>query len=393
MTAHAWSILSLSLLTIMAAAAVAPALATIQAAFPQVSSTSIKMLLTAPSLCIIPMTFLSAKICNAIGVRRTIFLGGSLYLLGGSGGAFAPNFEVLMGTRIVLGIGVGILMPMANSLVSIFFSGEDRVRMMGRTASTANLGGIIALTGSGMLAQIGWQYSFAIYGIALITMTLVALFLKEPPLVGGLSAAKGRLPLAAKLGAASLALVMIVFYCIPTNLALFLVAEGFGDAGDAGLALALNTGTGFVVGLFLAKTRRLCGHLLGPAMLGSMALGFASLYHAGGLVPAMGGVVMVGIGFGTLWPSLLVFISQVTPLSQSMRGMALGGSMIFLGQFLSPLTFDAIGAVLGVLAPRTVFGLAGIATGSAALLLLLGQRRLAPYLSGPASSSESTASG
>ncbi len=376
MTPHAWSILSLSLLTIMAAAAVAPALATVQAAFPDVSPTTIKMLLTVPSLCIIPLSFLSAKLCAILGTRRTIFLGASLYLLGGMGGGLAPNFSMLMATRVILGIGVGILMPMSNSLVSVFFQGEERVKMMGRTASTANLGGVFALICSGLLAQISWRHSFAIYGIALVTVTLVALFLKEPPRSASPSSAEGRLPLGAKLGALGLMLLMIVFYCLPTNLAMFLVAEQYGSASSAGMALAFATGTGFFAGLLLPRTRKVCGSYLGPAMLSCMALGFAMLNYATGFLQAKCGVILVGLGFGTLWPSLLVLIAQATPLPLSMRAMALGGSMIFLGQFLSPLIFDLAGTLMGAMHPRMAFGLASLAAAVAVPCLLAGKGRL-----------------
>ncbi|AGW15176.1 MFS transporter [Megalodesulfovibrio gigas] len=375
MTLNAWSILSISLLTVMAGAAVAPALGAVQAAFPDVSPTTIKLLLTAPSVCIIPMSFLAPRICARLGVRRTLLLGGALYLLGGAGGGLATSFPMLLATRIVLGIGVGLVMPMSNSLVSVFFAGEERVRMMGRTASTANLGGIVALFCSGWLAQANWRYAFAIYAISLVTMTMAALFLQEPPPEQSPAAATGRLPLGAWLGALGLLLLMIVFYCIPTNLALFLIREGYGEAANSGMSLAGSTTAGFVAGLILPRTRLMFGRQLPLVMLCLMAAGFFCLHYATGLASAMGGVVLVGFGLGSLWPSLLVAVARATPLPLSMRAMALAGSMIFLGQFLSPLVFDAVGVLLDTRQPRDIFGLAGLATGAAVLgMALLGRQ-------------------
>lgn len=375
MTLHAWSILSISLLTVMAGAAVAPALGAVQAAFPDVPATTVKLLLTAPSVCIIPMSFLAPRLCRRLGIKGTLLLGGTLYLLGGAGGGLATSFPMLLATRIVLGIGVGMVMPLSNSLVSVFFTGEERVRMMGRTASTANLGGIVALFCSGWLAQANWRYAFAIYGISLVTMVMTTLFLQEPAREQSPAAATGRLPLGAWLGALGLLLLMIVFYCVPTNLALFLIQEGYGEAGNSGMSLAGSTAAGFVAGLMLPRTRLIFGRRLPVIMLGLMAAGFLGLHHAGGLAGAMGGVMLVGFGLGSLWPSLLVAVAKATPLPLSMRAMALAGSMIFLGQFLSPLVFDAAGALLGTRTPRDIFGLAGLATAAAVLgALFLGNR-------------------
>ncbi|GAB7080346.1 MFS transporter [Megalodesulfovibrio paquesii] len=367
MTLHAWSILSISLLTVMAGAVVAPALAAVQAAFPDVPATTVKLLLTAPSVCIIPMTFLAPRVCARLGYKRTILLGGTLYLLGGAGGGLATSFPVLLATRVVLGIGVGMIMPMSNSLVSVFFAGEARVRMMGRTASTANLGSIAGMFCSGWLAQMNWRYAFAIYGISLFTMTMTTLFLQEPPATHGPAGASGRLPLGAWLGAGALLLLMIAFYCLPTNLAMFLVREGYGDARYSGVALAVSSAAGFLAGLALPRLRLLLGRLLPLGMLAMMTAGFLCLHQSDGLLTALAGVALVGLGFGSLWPTLLVVVAKATPLPKSMQAMALAGSMIFLGQFLSPLVFDALGQALDLLNPRSLFGLASLGTAAAAL--------------------------
>lgn len=370
MSMRDWSILSISLLTIMAGAAVAPALASIRAGFPEVSPTTVKLVLTLPSLCIIPLTFVSERLTRRFGKRRVLLTGISLYLLGGLGGGLATSFAMLLGTRVVLGLGVGLMLPMSSSLIADFHEGEARLRMMGRSAASSNLGGVVALVCSGWLASLDWRLSFGVYALAVVTLLLVAFRLPEParPAATG-AAAAGGLPPAALLGGLGLCLLMVVFYCVPANMALFLVSSGIGDASKAGVTLGLVTSAGFAAGLLLPRSRRAFGQGLPLVMLICMAGGFFLLHGAARLTEAWAGVALVGLGYGSLWPWLIAAMSQAVERRQTMLTMALAGSSIFFGQFVSPLVFDGAGMLLGDHSPRTLFLLAGLTAAASAPLV------------------------
>ena len=73
------SILSLSLLTVMAGAAVAPALNVIQAHFAQSSQTVVQMIISIPALFIVITNFFFPKLCRRLNPRTLVLLGLSLY--------------------------------------------------------------------------------------------------------------------------------------------------------------------------------------------------------------------------------------------------------------------------------------------------------------------------
>ena len=77
------SILSLSLLTVMAGAAVAPALNVIQAHFAQSSQTFVQMIISIPALFIVITNFFFPKLCRRLNTRTLVLLGLSLYTAGG----------------------------------------------------------------------------------------------------------------------------------------------------------------------------------------------------------------------------------------------------------------------------------------------------------------------
>ncbi|MBN2381572.1 MFS transporter [bacterium] len=219
------SILSISLLTIMASAAVSPALAKISQAFPGTDFTTIKLVLTIPSLLIIPFSLLSGWLVARFKKKHILMTGLIIYFLGGIGGGLAGSIPQLLVIRGLLGVGIGLVMPLSTTLIADFFQGEARTKMMGLSGSITNLGGVFFLLVSGWLACFSWRYSFGVYALSLVTLIMVGFWLPEPPQYKSsghkaLALSRG-IYLCAILGM----LMMICFYAVPTNLALFIESE------------------------------------------------------------------------------------------------------------------------------------------------------------------------
>ena len=80
--------------TVMAGAAISPALGVIAKAFPEASSTMIKLILTAPALTIIPFTFLTSYLTTKFSKSTIVLFGLLIYLIGGIGTLFMPTICV-----------------------------------------------------------------------------------------------------------------------------------------------------------------------------------------------------------------------------------------------------------------------------------------------------------
>ena len=79
------TILSISLLTVMASTAVSPALSSIKESFAGISDTSAKLVLTLPSLIMIPFSLLSGWLSARMNKKTLVLLGMLLYLIMGVG--------------------------------------------------------------------------------------------------------------------------------------------------------------------------------------------------------------------------------------------------------------------------------------------------------------------
>jgi len=417
------TILSVSLLTIMASAAVAPALGKIRLAFPAASDTLIKLVLTLPPLFIVPFSLLSGWLTKRIRKKTIMITGLLIYLFAGCGGGFAKSIGQLLFIRALLGIGVGLIMPLSTTLVGDFFKGEARSKMIGFATSIQNLGGVIFQIVAGYLAVMSWRYSFGVYGLALFILILIVFFLPEPERVqlGEVHRVKSRLPLGVYICAVLCVLNMIVFFSVPTNMAILLETEKKLFASEvplfkdkAELAASLNNGTissttierfkgshiklskgayvklvnegrkweivdgkkTYIVykennKLFIRRRRlgkaAIAGYILSVMSLSAMvsgmvltsilkflrrfaiplailfmSMGFWLVGHAANLATIFTGVLIIGLCFGIIQPYLFVFVQKIAPQDSRALAMAIVGSAIFLGQFLSPIVLGLV---------------------------------------------------
>ena len=167
------AILSVSLLTIMAPTAVAPALAAIKQAFQGITETQAKLVLTLPTL-MMPIGLVAAKLTERYDKKKILMTGMLLFLVFGVGGGFVNNFKVLLTMRVLFGIGIGIMTPLSTSLIFDFVADTNRRnKLMGIQGAVNQMGGLVFMSLSGVLANISWRYSFLCYAFVLVTIVLV----------------------------------------------------------------------------------------------------------------------------------------------------------------------------------------------------------------------------
>ncbi|MFH1227057.1 MAG: MFS transporter, partial [Planctomycetota bacterium] len=218
------SILSISLLTVMASAAISPALAKIRQAFPGTDITLIKLVLTLPSLLIIPFSLLAGWLASRMKKKTILLIGLVIYFLGGVGGGLAKSITQLLIIRGIFGIGVGLIIPLSISLIADFYEKQERAKMMGLSGSVSHFGGVVFLLLSGWLACMNWRYAFGVYGLSALIMFTVFFWLPEPQATQQKTAGNAavKLPWQIYWCAAIGALMMVAFYAAPTNLAMFI---------------------------------------------------------------------------------------------------------------------------------------------------------------------------
>ena len=340
-----FTILSISLLTVMAGAAIAPALGVISNHFAGQSPLLIQLVVSLPALFIILTNLVFPLLCRLMKTRSLALSGLLLYVIAGAGAFFVDNIWVLLAFRAFMGVSVGMIMPLSTGLLAYYFPPEEQASLMGLSAAMNQMGGVVATFLAGMLASISWNYAFLVYLLGLIAMILVALFLPNERLSGrggiSLSLLKRFHP-----SVVGMFLVMVLFFIYPTNFAL----TASGSLSEMGVTLVMVglDVVAFLVGLvFGALMKRFALQMKYVAPLGFMA-GYLCLAEGSGLVWLLLGSALIGIANGIGVPYLNTIGSVKAGKEAATTVMPLLSAALYLGQFLSPLIVSPTAEMLHV---------------------------------------------
>ena len=340
------AILSVSLLTIMAPTAVSPALAAIKEAFQGISETEAKLVLTLPTL-MMPLGLVAAKLTERFDKKKILLVGMFLFLVFGVGGGFVDDFKVLIAMRVMFGVGIGIMTPLSTSLIFDFVSDTNRRnKMMGYQGAVNQLGGLIFMALSGVLANISWRYSFLCYAFVVVSILMTLMFMPSIPPMKKQAAATGKKePFDWKIYPLAFFAMMIFvcFFVVNTDLALFMVHENLGDAQDCGFALSVMRIPAIFAGIMLGwLMKNLKDWTVTIATL-FMAAGYFVIAEAQSYNMIMTGCLIIGIGGGVSIPPLFTFVPRIVTPRQRTLGVAIVSMVAQLGQFVSPFYTNLFG--------------------------------------------------
>ncbi|MGM9792385.1 MAG: MFS transporter, partial [Candidatus Cryptobacteroides sp.] len=236
-----WTVLSISLLTVMAGAAIAPALGIIRDHFADAPDMLVQLVVSLPALLIIVTNLLFPLLCRLMKTRTLALAGLLLYVLAGAGCFFVDSIGLLLVLRALLGVSVGMIMPLSTGLLAYYFPPEKQAGLMGLSAAMNQMGGVVATLLAGLLANISWNYAFLVYLMGLAAVVMVLLFLPNERLLGNSGPSLGLLKRFHP-SVVGMFLVMILFFIYPTRFAI---------SAHAGTDLSNNAITLIMVGLDL----------------------------------------------------------------------------------------------------------------------------------------------
>ncbi len=354
------TILSLSLVTVMSGAAVAPALGAIADYFSKTDPLLIKLIITLPSLFIIFTSLLFSLISNKLSSKAIAIIGLLLYIIGGCGAGFVNNIYLLLAFRSILGIGVGLIMPLSTGLIAYFFDKNEQSKLMGYSSAMNNLGGIIAMMLSGYLLSLNWRYSFTIYLLGLFVVIMVIRILPKAELSRTKNSIDIKIIRKIAPYVSVMFMIMVIFYTMPSNFSMIMTAENLIPSSFIGLLMSVQNITAFITGLTLSAIVKKVGRYTKYFAAGMLALSFLSLSFTGYVITAILGLIALGIGLGILVPVMNAQISLHIDKEQMTSAMSIMSAMLYLGQFLSPILIDGIQSLLHLQGIQIPFYLAMI---------------------------------
>lgn len=363
-----FTILSISLLTVMAGAAMAPALWAVKAHFAGKPDLLIQFIVSLPALFIIVTNLCFPLLCRIAKTKSIAVAGLVLYVVSGTGAFFLEDISAILVLRALLGVSVGMIMPLSTGLLSYYFPPEDQSRLMGLCAAMNQIGGVIATLIAGVLAKVGWNYAFLVYSMGLFVLILVLLFLpnerlETPKGSGGfVRNIKRFYPFV--LG---MLLLMICFFIFPTNFSAVCVrTTNLDPIAVTIIMVALDVVAALVGVAFGGMMRRfrLSVKYFAPTFF---LLGYLCFATSPSLPSLLVGCLFIGIANGVGVPYLNTIASIKAGQDAATTVMPLLSAALYAGQFLSPLVATPLAAKFF---PGNVLGIYWIACAFSVLFLL-----------------------
>jgi len=374
----------------MAGAAMAPALGTISEHFSSYSNLTVQLVVSLPALFIIVTNLFFPLFCKLMRTRTLAVVGLLLYVVSGAGAFFVEDIVLVLVLRALLGVSVGMIMPLSTGLLAYYYPPEQQAHLMGLSAFMSQMGGVVATLLSGFLCGIAWNYAFLVYLLGALALLLVLLYLPNEKLIVGektlenspdyydseCGVTKARKkpghPLASLArfspSVLSMFFVMLLFFIFPTNFAITsLVNEN----------LTVNTITLIMVGLDVVAS--IFGLVFGMMMkvmrnkikyiapVGFM-LGYACYACGTSLALLIVGSVIIGLANGVGIPYINTIASIKGGKTAATTVMPLVSAAMFLGQFVSPLLVSPLSDFIF---PENPLGAYWIGVGLAAIFLVI----------------------
>lgn len=354
------SILSLSLLTVMAGAAMAPALGVISEYFSDEKTLFVQMIISMPAVFIFLTSFVFPKLAAKFRARTLLMIGLAFYTIGGCVAGVFNSIWIVLLMRALVGVGVGIIMPLSTGLLAFYFSPQEQEGLMGWSSAMNNMGGVIATLISGALATVSWRISFFVYLMGLISIVLCAAFMPNDKIQSdeaderrGSAEPEHVIPSTGQVFRSNyvyiiaMFLEMSTFFIYPANFAMVTVRAGVIPENLTAIIMAIMDLVAFFGGMLFVKVKAAAGgstKFVAPILF---VVGYTLLGVIGGWFGVLAGSVCVGFANGEGIPLIISEASKKMGRLAATTVMPLISAALYIAQFASPFIMSGVAAIAG----------------------------------------------
>lgn len=344
-----------------------PSIAAFSHHFADTDITTIMLANSITGIVSVPVSIISGALLPKVGFKPAAIVGILIMTVGGAYPFLMPDitdYNLIIFSRVIVGIGLGIMFPVGNASIIALCEGEQRSRLLGLGITIQFVFNIIYTTVAGYLTEIGWNYSFLAYLIGFVPMVIALLWMPEAKnivrakladQVKTQAVAKPKIPRSIT-GYALFALA--AWTCVVTvQVVTSSVLDWRGLAGPGEAALVINCcGIGTI----------LCGVLF-PYLVRwfkTRLFGISAAFIVIGLIPCLLapssvvyalGVFILGFAGSAFFTAAQNATGNITPPERIPFVSGIMTSMMNLGPFLAPYVFSSSMLLLPAMGFDAVF--------------------------------------
>ncbi|NHJ47585.1 MAG: MFS transporter, partial [Asgard group archaeon] len=178
------SLYFLSTLPVMVGSAISPGLKTIAEAdaFSSIANVEFlsKMSLAFPAFAFAISALLIGYLIDRIGRKPVLITSLIIYIVAGSIGFYVHNLYVILVGRVFIGIAAAGVMTTTITLISDYYTGEKRNRVLGFQVAFGALGAVIYTLIGSALSDVAWNYPFLLFFFPALLIPSTIFLLPEP---------------------------------------------------------------------------------------------------------------------------------------------------------------------------------------------------------------------
>lgn len=305
-TTEKFAILSLSLM-LVSTYSISAILPSMLVYYKNCSSSQVDILISIPSFAIMLMILINTWLAGYLNER--LMITGGLLLLSVSGIAplFIHNYTFVLISRVLLGLGIGLVNSRAVSMISERFSGNERTALLGYRSSAETLGNAILTFISGRLLLIHWTRAFLIYAFGFVILILYLVFVPERSKDSCAVSQSDKVHAVNPVSFTGCHILMILFYAVSAGflictsssislrIPLLVLEKGYADESQASVVLGIFLIVGIISGILYGRLVSLVHeHLFLISTLACCA-GLLIMAHAESLLILGAGAVISGL--------------------------------------------------------------------------------------------------
>jgi len=348
-----------------AAGIVSGAIPALKAEFTTAPSSLVESISTLPSLAILLFIALSPILTAKLGYKRTALLGLAISFIAGVLPFFATNIYMVLLCRFVFGAGIGLLNPMAFSIVSYFYVGNERAQMLGLIGTVSSLASTLLTILAGALMKISWRASFLSYSIILVILFIVMIILPEMDI----QSEKSTESVTSRLKQLNKRVFLFFMYYFVLQLmlegmivkyGLLVTGKGYGTAPNAMFIMSFMSIAGMIVGIVFGPVFKVLKNALLPIAVAVMSVALIGLAITNSLLVSGVLLIVVTAAF-TFAPSFLYYqIAEIAP--KSLVNFCNSVMLIFvnISVFCTLYIYGGIAKLIGNATPEAAMMVAGV---------------------------------
>jgi EmrB/QacA subfamily drug resistance transporter len=143
-------------------------------------TSSLQWITDAYTLCFAALLIPAGALGDRYGRRLSLLGGLAVFALGSAAAAFASGTGMLIGARVVMGLGAAFVMPATLSILNAVFPPKERPQAIAAWSAVTGIGIVIGPTAGGLLLSHFWWGSVFVINIPLVALALAGVILTVP---------------------------------------------------------------------------------------------------------------------------------------------------------------------------------------------------------------------